>query len=49
MKLLSVFDKYKMATSKMAVSEMASFCCIAHMHHVVTAFTFDHYIGSQHR
>ena len=32
---------------KMAVSKMASFCCIASKHRFVPVVTFDHYIGRQ--
>ena len=42
-------DESKMATSNMAVSKMASFCCVASKHRFVPAVTFDHYIGRQHR
>ena len=37
----------KTATSKMVVSKMASFCCIASKHRFVPTVTFDHYIGRQ--
>ena len=42
-------DESKMATSTMAVSKMASFCCVASKHRFVPVVTFDHYIGRQQR
>ena len=38
-------DESKMTTSKMAVSKMASFCCLASKHRFVPAVTKIHYIG----
>ena len=46
---VNYLDESKMATSKMAVSKMASFCCAASKHRFVSAVTFVHYIGRQHR
>ena len=50
-KLSSVnyLDESNMATSNMAVSKMASFCCIASKHRFVPVTSFDHYIGRQQR
>ena len=42
-------DESNMAKSKMAVSKMATFCCLASRHLFVPAVTFDHYIGRQQR
>ena len=46
---VNYLDESKIATSKMAVSKMASFCCVASKHRFVLAVTFDHYIGRQQR
>ena len=46
---VNYFDESKIATSKMAVSKIASFCCIASKHLFVPAVTFYHYIGRQQR
>ena len=46
---VNYLDESKMATSNMAVSKMASFCCLGSKHRFVPAVTFDHYIGRQHR
>ena len=40
---VNYLDESKMATSQIAVSKMASFCCVASKHHFVPAVTFDHY------
>ena len=42
---VNYLDESKMATSKMAVSKMTSFCCFASKHRSVPAVTFYHYIG----
>ena len=46
---VNYLDESNMATSNMAVSKMASFCCIASKHRFVPVALFDHYIGRQHR
>ena len=46
---VNYLDESKMAISKMAVSNMTSFCCVASKHRFVPAVTFDHYIGRQQR
>ena len=46
---VNYLDESKMATSKMAVSKMESFCCFASKHRFVPAVTFGHYIGRQQR
>ena len=48
---VNYLDESKMATSKIAVSKMASFCCIASKQRFVPAVTFDIilYIGRQQR
>ena len=44
---VNYLDESTMATSNMAVSKMASFCCVASKYRFVPAVTFDHYIGRQ--
>ena len=46
---VNYLDESNMATSNMAVSKMASFCCIASKHRFVPVASFDHYIGRQQR
>ncbi len=46
---VNYLDGSNMAKSKMAVSKMASLCCLASKHRFVPAVTFDHYIGRQQR
>ena len=46
---VNYLDASKTATSNMAVSKMASFCCLAPKYRLVPAVTFDHYIGRQQR
>ena len=46
---VNYLDESKMTTSKMAVSKMASFCCLASKHRFIPAVTFDIYIGRQQR
>ena len=41
---VNYLDESKMATTKMAVTTMASFCCLASKHRFVPVVTFDHYI-----
>ena len=49
LQLVNYLDDSNMATSNMAVSKMASFCCIASKHRFVPVASFDHYIGRQQR
>ena len=46
---VNYLDESKMATSRMAVSKMASFCCIASKHRFAPVVAFDHDIGRQQR
>ena len=46
---LNYRDESNMATSKMAVSKMATFCCLARKHRFDPTVTFYHCIGRQHR
>ena len=46
---VNYLDESNMAASNMAVSKMASFCCIASKHRFVEVASFDHYIGRQQR
>ena len=45
---VNYLEESKMATSKMAVCKMASFCCLASKR-FAPAVTFDHYTGRQQR
>ena len=46
---VNYLDESNRSTSKMAVSKMASFCCIASKHRFVPVVAFDHDIGRQQR
>ena len=45
---VNYLDESKIVTSKMAVSKMASFYCIASKHRFVPVVAFDHDIWRQH-
>ena len=46
---VNYLDESKMATSRVAVSKMAFFCCIASKHRFASVDAFDHDIRRQQR